>query len=133
MKNLNIHIGTTAFLCLILSACSAGIKQKDLIGRWNYVSYEYPNQPANKPLANISAQKPYIVFGGDAQCKIVSSGKILSEGSYYLDKHIIRYTEDLAGGQKRPIPFLIKSLTDKELVFQTMDSDVKVITASKAN
>jgi len=112
-----------------LTACVSGIKQEDLLGRWNYVSYEYVNKSLDKPLANIAIQKPYIELSKDGTCKIVSSGKILSQGNYRLENKIIRYTEEFADGQQRAIPFLIKSLTPKELVFQTMDAEVKVITA----
>lgn len=132
MKTLGFPILTIISLFVVLTACSTGVKQEELVGQWNYISYKYPNQSLNKPLADISKQKPYIIFTADGNCRIVSSGKTISKGSYYLDKQIIRYTEDLLGGQKRAIPFLIKSLTEKELVFQTMDSEVKVITAHKA-
>lgn len=131
VKSLKDKVGLIGFICCILMACSFGVKQEDLVGRWNYVSYEYSNKSLDKPLAKIEIQKPYIEFSEDGKCKIVSSGNILSEGNYYLENKIIRYTENLAGGQKRAIPFLINSLTDKELVFQTMDAEVKVITAVK--
>ncbi len=108
-----------------------GIKSDDLIGRWNYVSYEYSNKSLEKPLADIALQKPYIEFQKDGKCKIVSSGKVLSEGVFHLENRIIRYFENLADGQKRAIPFLVKSLTAKELIFQTMDAEVKVIIAVK--
>ena len=112
-------------------ACSFGIKQEDLVGRWNYVSYQYANKSLDKPLANIAVQKPYIEFSANGACKIVSSGKVLSEGNYYLENKVIRYTENLAGGQQRAIPFLIISRTGEELVFQTMDAEVKIITAQR--
>ena len=48
-----------------------------------------------------------------------------------MDGKIIRYEEILPDGQKRKIPFLIKELTDQQLIFQTMDSEVKIITAHK--
>ena len=44
---------------------------------------------------------------------------------------MIRYTEDLPGGQKREFPFLIKSLSEKELVFQTMEQNFTTVTALK--
>lgn len=84
-----------------------------------------------KPLADIEVQKPYIEFTADGKCKITSSGKVLSEGHYYLENKTIRYTETFANGQQRAIPFLIKTLNEKELIFQTMDAEVKVITAIK--
>ncbi|WP_017258076.1 hypothetical protein [Pedobacter arcticus] len=131
MKSSKVKVILTVliFCIAIFSAC--GIKSDDLIGRWNYVSYEYTNKSLNKPLADIAIQKPYIEFDKDGKCKIVSSGKFLSEGTYYLENKIIRYTETLEDGKKRAIPFLIKSLTAKDLVFQTMDAEVKVITAVK--
>lgn len=111
-------------------ACSAGVKKEDLVGRWNYVSYEYANKSLEKPVGvDLSVQKPYIQFNKSGSCKIISSGKVLSAGSYYLENKIIRYTENLGGLQKRAIPFLIKSLTAKELVFQTMDAEAMLITA----
>ena len=127
----NLKVFFTVFICCFLLACSTGVKQEDLLGRWNYVSYEYSNKYLDKPLANIAVQKPYIEFTKNGNCKIVSSGKVLSKGSYELENKIIRYTENLPGGQKRAIPFLIQSLTNDELVFQTMDAEVKVITASR--
>jgi hypothetical protein len=129
VKSLKVKVFLSVFIFWFLTGCSSGVKQEDLLGRWNYVSYEYVNKSLNKPLANISVQKPYIEFIKNGKCKIVSSGNVLSEGNYYLENKIIRYTENLPGGQKRAIPFLIKSLTKNELVFQTMDAEVKVITA----
>ena len=131
MKSSKVKIfrATLIFCIVIFSAC--GIKSDDLIGRWNYVAYEYANKSLQKPLADIATQKPYIEFAKDGKCKIVSSAKVLSEGTYHLENKIIRYTETLGNGQKRAIPFLIKSLTDQELVFQTMDAEVKVITGVK--
>lgn len=131
MSILKFKIDLILLVCVFLSACSNKIKQEDLIGEWHYLSYEYSNKSLNKPLANIKSQKPYIKFEANGACKIVSSGKTISEGNYYLENKIIRYTETLPNGQKRPIPFLIKSLTDKELVFQTMDAEVKIITAMR--
>ena len=118
-------------VCFFLMACTS-VKQEDLVGRWDYVSYEYENKSLDKPLANIAVQQPYIKFSADGNCSIISSGQVLSEGKYHLENKIIRYTETLADGQQRAIPFLIRSLTDKQLIFQTMDSEVKVITAIKS-
>ncbi len=131
MQNSKVKTCLAVLISCFLTACSFGVKQEDLVGLWNYVSYEYANKSLDKSLAKIEVQKPYIEFSADGKCKIISSGKVLSEGSYYLENKTIRYTENLTGGQKRDIPFLIKSLTDGELVFQTMDSEVKVITAVK--
>jgi hypothetical protein len=125
-SNLNKIIIT---IILFLTACSSGVKPDLLIGKWQYVSYEYQNKSLNKPLANIVAQQPYIVFHANGTAAIYSSGKVLSSGNYKLEGKIIRFVEDLPNNQKRKIPFLIQELTNKTLVFQTMDSEVKVITA----
>ena len=116
---------------LILAACNGGINKDALLGKWKYKSYEYQNKSLNKPLANIVAQQPYIMFNADGTAAIYSSGKVLSSGKYQLDGKIIRFEEDLPNNQKRKIPFLIKELTENQLVFQTMDAEVKVITAEK--
>ncbi len=119
------------FLITSLIACNGNINQQNLIGKWNYSSYEYQNKYLNKPLVNIALQKPSIVFNKDGSALIYSSGEILSKGNYHLDGNIIRYEEILTDGQKRKIPFLIKELTEQQLIFQTMDAEVKIITAHK--
>lgn len=118
-------------LVLLFTACNGNIKPKNLLGKWVYKSYEYQNKSLNKPLANIAAQQPYIVFNANGTAAIYSSGKVLSSGNYKLDGKIIRFEEDLPNHQKRKIPFLIQELDTKKLVFQTMDSEVKVITAER--
>ncbi|OAQ39847.1 hypothetical protein A5893_09765 [Pedobacter psychrophilus] len=120
-------------LLMFLIACNGNIKQQDLIGKWNYTSYGYANKSLDKPLPSITIKNPAIVFYSDGKAKIFSSGKILSNGTYQVEGKIIRYEEYLPNGQKRKIPFLIKELNDKELVFQTMDAEVLVITAIKEN
>nr|WP_294897502.1 hypothetical protein [uncultured Pedobacter sp.] len=131
MKSSKVKVFLVGFCCLFLFACSSGFKQEVLVGRWNYVSYDYANKSLDQQPIDLATQKPYIEFAKDGKCKIVSSGRVLSEGNYHLDNKIIRYTENLADSQKREIPFLIKSLTAKELVFQTMDNETMMITAVK--
>ena len=118
-------------IILFLLACNSGINKDALIGRWNYKSYAYQNKSLNKPLANIKAQQPFIEFKKNGTAAIYSSGNVLSSGMYTLDGKIIRFVEDLPNNQKRKIPFLIIELNENELVFQTMDAEVKVITAEK--
>jgi hypothetical protein len=115
----------------LLAACNSGINKDALIGKWNYKSYAYQNKSLNKPLANIKAQQPYIEFKENGSAAIYSSGKVLSFGKYQLDGKIIRFVEDLPNNQKRKIPFLIIELNENQLIFQTMDAEVKVITAEK--
>jgi hypothetical protein len=116
---------------LFLAACNSGINKDALIGRWHYKSYAYQNKSLNKPLVNIAAQQPYIEFKEDGTAAIYSSGKVLSSGKYQLEGKIIRFVEDLPNNQTRKIPFLIIELNENQLIFQTMDAEVKVMTAEK--
>ncbi len=116
---------------LFLIACNGNINQQNLVGKWKYISYNYQNKSINKPLINIVLQNPSIVFNKDRTALIYSSGKVLSRGSYQLDGKIIRYEEVLSNGEKRKIPFLIKELNSKQLIFQTMNAEVMIITANK--
>jgi len=120
-----------SFLLIVLVGCIVSINRQDLVGKWNYISYEYQNKSLNKTLANIALQKPSIVFNKDGSALIYSSGKVLSSGTYQLDGKIIRYVEVLQNGQKRNIPFLINELNNDELIFQTMDAEVKIITSKR--
>jgi hypothetical protein len=115
----------------LLASCNIGITKEALIGQWNYKSFAYQNKSLNKPLANIAAQQPYIEFKEDGTAAIYSSGKVLSFGKYQLEGKIIRFVEDLPNNQTRKIPFLIIELNENQLIFQTMDAEVKVITAEK--
>jgi hypothetical protein len=115
----------------LLAACNIRITKEALIGQWNYKSFAYQNKSLNKPLANIAAQQPYIEFKEDGTAAIYSSGKVLSSGKYQLEGKIIRFVEDLPNNQTRKIPFLIIELNENQLIFQTMDAEVKVITAEK--
>lgn len=123
------------FLLLFIigfTSCQPGIKQEDLIGKWKYIKYEPVNKPSDaSSSALIDAQQPYIVFQKEGKAEIYSSGVILSHGTFYLEDQIIRYEEVLEANVKRKIPFLIKELNPKQLVFETMDAEPKRITAEK--
>ncbi|MDA9555683.1 hypothetical protein N9R54_05545 [Pelobium sp.] len=115
---------------LVLSSCQPTINQADLVGKWVYTKYESIDKTSENAV-NLKEQKPFIVFKTDGVCEIYSSGKLLSKGNYSLDHQIIRYTEVLDGGIKRKIPFLVKELKGNQLIFETMEADVKRITAQK--
>lgn len=126
-----IRIYSFTFLIFLLVSCQSGIKKEDLIGDWHYTKVEYVS-PSMKDLApDITEQKPYFSFHQDGKAEIYSSGKVLSHGTYTLEKNIIRYEEVLDGGIKRKIPFLIKALDGKHLVFETMQAPQQIITADK--
>lgn len=117
----------------VLFACKQRIKTEEIEGKWLYQKVEYLRQnPVVVTEADeLKADEPYIVFEKNGKAKIVSSGKILSEGTFVLDGDIIRYEEILPEGQKRAIPFLVKELKGGQLIFETMNQDTKRITAIK--
>ncbi len=116
---------------LLLSSCSKNIESKDLYGRWNYVKVENTNPQDTLPDGELEFQSPAIIFDKNNNLIIEWGGSKLSSGKYKTDGQMIRYTEDLPGGQKREFPFLIKSLSANELVFQTMEQNSTIVTARK--
>lgn len=112
-------------------ACQIAPKNKDLIGEWKYTKFECLNQNLDCPTVDLPTMQPSIVFQKNGKAAIYSSGKILSKGTYYLEDEIIRYEEVLPNGQQRKIPFLIKKINQNELVFETMETQVKRVTAKK--
>lgn len=120
---------------LILTSCGNSFEEQQLIGEWDYTKVEYINQnPVLVQNADDLKEKyPSIRFSKDKKCKIYSGGKVISEGEFFLEKDIIRYEEVLQVGIKRKIPFLIKKLENGELIFETLDKDIKRITSKKKN
>lgn len=116
---------------ILFSSCSNTIKPEDLYGRWNYIKVENSNPQDTLPDGELELQSPAIIFNDKQDLIIVWGGKKLSSGKFRMEGKMIRYTEDLPGGQNREFPFLIKSLNEKELVFQTMEQSVTTVTARK--
>ena len=118
---------------LLFSSCGASYNQSELSGEWVYKKVEYTNQ---QPVLvqdeqELAEKYPSITFTDDGKCKIYSGGKVISEGTFFLEKDIIRYEEVLQVGIKRKIPFLIKKLENGQIIFETLEKDVKRITAQK--
>ncbi len=120
---------------LLLSSCGASYNEKDIIGEWIYTKVEFINQqpPLIQDEEELKEKYPSINFKQDKTCEILSGGKVISEGTYLIEKDIIRYEEVLQIGITRKIPFLIKKLENGELVFETLEEDVKRITAKRKN
>jgi hypothetical protein len=116
---------------ILLSSCSKDIEPKDLQGRWNYIKVENRDPQDALPDGELEMQSPAIVFSRDNDLLIEWGGKKLSSGKFRMDGKMIRYTEDLPGNQKREFPFLIKSLSETELVFQTMEQNSTTVTATR--
>lgn len=126
------------YLCLILiavlfiAACTRNIKPGELYGKWNYIRVENPkNAEESLSEQEVAEQAPYIEFSENGSLVIMWGGKKLSSGKFKMEGDIIRYTESLPGGVKRPIPFAVKKLTADELVFETLEQDYTRITARR--
>ncbi len=119
------------FLALSFVSCSTAIKQEDLYGRWNYVRVDNSNPQDTLPDGELELQSPAIIFTPENNLVIEWGGKKLSSGKFRLDGKMIRYTENLQGGQTREFPFLINSLGEKELVFQTMERSTTTVVARR--
>lgn len=117
----------------LLFSCKQSVKTAQIEGKWLYKKVEFlrQNPVIVREGDELEADKPYIIFEKSGKAKIMSSGKILSEGAFVLDGDIIRYEEILPDGQKRAIPFLIIEIDEKHLIFESMDQDTKRITAIK--
>lgn len=83
------------------------------------------------PDGELELQSPAIIFSPEDNLVIEWGGKKLSSGKFRLDGKMIRYTENLQGGQTREFPFLINSLDEKELVFQTMERSTTTVVARR--
>lgn len=119
------------FIALSFASCSTAIKQEDLYGRWNYVRVDNSNPQDTLPAGELELQSPAIIFTPENDLVIEWGGKKLSSGKFRLDGKMIRYTENLQGGQTREFPFLINSLDEKELVFQTMERSTTTVVARR--
>ena len=122
-------------LCVILfEACSAPVDREKLTGTWDYIKIENLN-PASQDSttsADLKAARPFIRFTEANELLIYWSGKVLSSGTYHIDGSMIRYKENLPGGNQREFPFLVKTLTDSQLVFETMSREgTRVFTKKK--
>lgn len=126
-------LGLSFFCAIIFTSCSTQVDQEQLVGNWEYINIENMNPQSEDitTLAELKAARPYIVFSTKKELQIFWDGKILSSGIYRIDGKMLRYTEDLSDGQKREFPFLVKSLSENQLVFETMSSEVTRVTARK--
>ncbi len=123
----------SALLTVFFSGCFSSVSPEQLYGGWEYTKIESPRQdpPYVMPGDQLKEQSPSIAFSKDNDLRIRWGGKILSNGKFRLEDKIIRYKENLPGGKTREFPFLIKKLTETEIVFETMEQDFTRVTARK--
>ena len=122
-------------LCLIFfQSCSVSVDEEKLTGTWNYIRIENLNASSQDSTtsADLKAARPFIRFTEKNELLIYWSGRVLSSGTYHVDGSMIRYKENLPDGQQREFPFLVKKLTEDELIFETMSREgTRVFTKKK--
>jgi hypothetical protein len=124
----------SAFTCLftlIFAACSIPLDQDTLIGSWDYVQVDNLNSqsPDSTSADDLKEARPYIHFSKKKELQIFWGGKLISSGTYRVEGKMLRYKEDLPGGRQREFPFLVKKLSEEQIVFETMRSDGVRVTA----
>ena len=121
------------FCYVLILGCSRSVDQIGLIGKWDYVRIENLNAQSEDSTTaeDLKIAKPYIQFTAENKVQIIWDGKVLSSGTYRLDGQMIRYQENLPGGRKREFPFLVNSLSEEKIVFQTMSNENTRVTALK--
>ena len=117
------------FCILLCSSCSFEVEKNDLLGRWNYIKVVNADPEDITSEEELKQASPAMIFTETNDLIIEWGGKQLSKGKYKLDGKMIRYTEFLEGGRTREFPFLIRKLSDNELVFQTMEKNYTIVTA----
>ncbi len=121
---------TLLLFITISSGCNRTIEPEELYGEWKYIRVESPREdPPVMSDEELAAQNPSIIFTKNKDLVIIWGGEKLSHGKFRMDGQMIRYKENLAGGTTREFPFLIKSLSDQELVFETMSQELTRVTA----
>lgn len=119
-------------LSLFMISCGGAVNPENLYGEWKYIGVESPKNPEEGLTAEeLKIENPSIIFSKDGGLIIMWGGKELSNGKFHIEGKLIRYTENLAGGKTRNFPFLIKKLTGKDLIFETMEQQPTRITARK--
>jgi hypothetical protein len=118
---------------VILAACSNTVNSENLSGTWDYIHIEDLNPNSENPTTDqdLKDAKPFIHFTRENKLEIVWAGKVLSSGTFRMDGKMIRYKEDLPDGTQREFPFLVKSLSETQIIFETMSREGTRVTAVK--
>ncbi|WP_407426477.1 hypothetical protein [Arcticibacter sp.] len=118
-------------LVIVSSACTRSVKDEEVLGIWQYIKIENPNQGEVTPDEELKENDPSIRFSEGNKLEMIWGGKVLSEGTYHIEYPVINYQENLKERGSRKIRFLIKKFEDDILVFQTMEADAVRVTARK--
>ena len=121
------------FFVTSITGCSYFTSEKDIVGEWKYIEIKTLHEDPKDKISLEELQKlsPSIIFSETGDLKIIWDKKVLSTGKYVLEGNIIRITENIPGGKTRQFPFLIVSVDDHTLKFQTMVQDATIVTARR--
>ena len=121
------------FFVTFITGCSYFTSEKDIVGEWKYIEIKTLHEDPKDKISLEELQKlsPSIIFSETGDLKIIWDKKVLSTGKYVLEGNIIRITENIPGGKTRQFPFLIVSVDDHTLKFQTMVQDATIVTAKR--
>lgn len=124
---------TTATITLMITACTGGLDNQKLYGKWKYVKVGVPNSspPDTVTTAELQDNKPYIEIKPNGNLNIFWGGKLLSHGTYKISGKNLNVHELLPDGKSRDFPFYVSSLTDKQITFETLDNGGSRVTAVK--
>ena len=131
------NIGFRFFLVLgtlfTLSGCVHPYDAEDLYVEWKDIKIESPQEdpPGVKSGDELAQESPSIIFSKNNDLVIMWGGKRLSHGKFRLEGKQIIYNENLEGGNVREFPFLIRELTEKEIIFETLGQNSTRVTAQK--
>jgi hypothetical protein len=120
-------------VCLLsFTACKPALTPQVLYGTWKYLKVENPNQTPPDSVSHDELQQgaPSIKFTTKDSLIITWGGKVLSHGTFTIDKQNISYTEDIPGG-KRKFPFYVSKIDGKNIVFETLGEEGTRVTAVK--
>jgi hypothetical protein len=133
MKIQSLPVIIAGLISLLFVSCGSPVSPEELYGTWKYIKVEHPykNPPELMPEAEVKAASASIRFTKDSSLVIMWGGSRLSHGKFRIEDKMIRYTENLPGGTTREFPFLVKELSAKKLVFETMEQDASRITATR--
>lgn len=123
------------YLLILFCGCNYLLSERDIVGEWKYIEISTQHGDPKDEISSEELKKlsPSIVFLKEGDFKIMWDHKLLSSGKYVLEGNIIRITENLPGGKTRLFPFLIVSVDDHSLKFQTMVQDATIVTAERKN
>jgi hypothetical protein len=119
------------FSCALLTSCQTAVKPGSLYGKWKYVKIENTDirSTTNVTSEQLESESPYIQFSKNDSALIWWGGKVLTHGSYKVDRNQILFKEILPGGKTREFPFIVSKLDDKNLIFETTGDDGAKVTA----